>query len=207
MEIIEKEIKELKPNEDNEYIHSESQIKSLSKIIEKFGFDVPIVIDEDSVILKGHARLEALQLLAEKDPKFSKVKCIVKRGLTKEEKIALRISDNRVPEFSKWDENSLVESFKKLGKELQEYTLFSENQIQGLIREQELSDEYNKIIDENQENKELFHSVEIVFSNAENKTKFLELSKKIKEDEGAIERGDGILSYIEKAEKHKTNSI
>lgn len=198
MEFEIKKIEDLKPNTENEYIHTQAQIEDLAKVIKKFGFDVPIVIDENNTIIKGHARLEALTLLAQSDDKYKETKCIVKRGLSESEKIALRISDNRIPEFSQWDENALVVSFKKIEKDLLDFTLFNDNQIETLINENDISDDYNDMISEVKDSKEIFHTVELVFSTSEKKTDFLKISKELIQSEGAIERGDAVISFLKK---------
>lgn len=49
----------LKPNSTNARTHSERQIRQIAASIEKFGFLVPIIIDEDNKIAAGHGRWQA----------------------------------------------------------------------------------------------------------------------------------------------------
>ncbi len=52
---------ELKPNPKNPNTHPKSQIELLGKIITKQGWRMPITVSNRSgLIVKGHARLEAL---------------------------------------------------------------------------------------------------------------------------------------------------
>ena len=44
------------PYDKNAKIHTEAQIESLAKVIKTQGWDVPIVVDKDGVIIKGHGR-------------------------------------------------------------------------------------------------------------------------------------------------------
>lgn len=84
-------VDQIKPYEKNAKIHSTEQIKSLAEVIKSQGWDVPIVVDRDGVIIKGHGRrLAALHL------GLKEVPVIVRRDLTPAQVKAARLSDNRV---------------------------------------------------------------------------------------------------------------
>ena len=84
-------IDQVHPYPGNAKIHEEKQIKSIALSIQKFGFDVPIVVDGAGVIIKGHGRrLAALHL------KYAHVPVIVRTDMTAKEANASRIADNRV---------------------------------------------------------------------------------------------------------------
>lgn len=102
------DIEELIPYDKNVKIHDEKQIEHLANNIKKFGFDQPIVVDKDNVIIKGHGRrLACLKLGLKKVP-------VVKRtDLTKEEADAARLSDNRVVSSS-YDIEGLQEELERL---------------------------------------------------------------------------------------------
>lgn len=117
---MEYKIQYIAPNKLNDYehnnkIHSEEQLKKLVAIFEKFGFDVPIVVDENNVIIKGHGRKYAAIKKGMK-----KVPVIVRNDMTDDEKRASRIADNKLAE-SEWDMEALkheFEYFKEIGFEL-----------------------------------------------------------------------------------------
>ena len=84
-------IDQVHPYPGNAKIHDEKQIKSIALSIQKFGFDVPIVVDGAGVIIKGHGRrLAAIYL------KYTHVPVIVRTDMTAKEANASRIADNRV---------------------------------------------------------------------------------------------------------------
>lgn len=95
-------IDQLIPYDRNPRKITPSAIEKVARSIKKFGFNSPIIVDEDGVILAGHTRREALIQLKAED-----VAVIVKHGLTEQEKRAYRIADNRVAEESEWDEDLL----------------------------------------------------------------------------------------------------
>src|SRR5262252_1150714 len=53
----------LKPYPNNAMIHTEAQIEQVASSIRRFGFTVPILVDERNMILAGHARLKAADKL------------------------------------------------------------------------------------------------------------------------------------------------
>lgn len=101
MQIIDKNIGELKPYTHNPR-KNERSIPLVAKIIEEFGFKVPIVIDKDNVIICGHTRYLAAQRL-----EMAKVPCIIADDLTEEQIRAFRLADNKVSEKSSWDDELL----------------------------------------------------------------------------------------------------
>lgn len=84
-------IEAVKPYENNVKIHDEEQVEKIAQSIKQFGFDQPIVVDKDGVIIKGHGRTEASRFLG-----LKKVPVLVRRDLTEEQIKAARIADNRV---------------------------------------------------------------------------------------------------------------
>lgn len=58
-------IEDIKAYEGNAKRHPQRQIDGIKKSIEEFGFNDPISIDENNVVIEGHGRLEALKQLGE----------------------------------------------------------------------------------------------------------------------------------------------
>ena len=77
------------------------------------GFDQPIVVDKDHVIIKGHGRrLAALEL------KMDVVPVVVRADLSPEQCMASRIADNHVQSMSKTDvvkEQQAIKDYVDLG--------------------------------------------------------------------------------------------
>jgi DNA modification methylase len=89
------------PYANNTKKHPVEQINKLASMIAEYGHDVPIVVDADNVIIKGHGRLLACQKLG-----MTTVPVIVRDDLTPTQVKAARIADNKVAE-SDWDEDLL----------------------------------------------------------------------------------------------------
>ncbi len=107
--VIKKQISDLKPDPKNARIHKDRQIELLAKSIKAFGFNVPVLIDNDNNIIAGHGRLLACQKLG-----ISEVPTIALSNLSKAQLKAFMIADNRLNEIATWDEQLLGESLKEL---------------------------------------------------------------------------------------------
>jgi hypothetical protein len=87
------------PYPQNARSHGEEQIELLANLMQRYGIDQPIVVDEAGIILKGHGRR-----LAAIKAGFEMFPVVVQHGLTDDDKRALRIADNQVALLAGWDE-------------------------------------------------------------------------------------------------------
>lgn len=88
---------------------NEQAIRKVAESIEAYGWQQPIVVDADNVIIAGHTRYQAAQLLG-----HAKVPITVADNLTPEQVAKYRIADNKVAEYSQWDEAKLVDELNAL---------------------------------------------------------------------------------------------
>ena len=102
MIIVEKSIDELKPYERNAKIHSPKQVQQIANSLLEFGWQQPLVIDRDGVVVVGHGRLEGAKIARVKDPSFNRAPCVIADTLTEEQVKAYRLADNKLNE-SPWD--------------------------------------------------------------------------------------------------------
>jgi ParB-like chromosome segregation protein Spo0J len=100
-------INDIKPYANNAKSHPQKQIDLLVKQISE-GFDQPIVVDKNMVIIKGHGRrLAALQM------GLKAVPVIVRDDLTPQQVKAARIADNKLAETD-WDMELLAQELEAL---------------------------------------------------------------------------------------------
>lgn len=109
MNVIDMNIEELIPYENNPRKNDEA-VDKVALSISAFGFKVPIVVDANNVIVTGHTRLKAAKKLGLKT-----VPVIMANDLTDEQIRAFRLADNKVGEFSTWDEDKLMKELDILG--------------------------------------------------------------------------------------------
>ena len=91
LKILYLNISEIKEYENNSKEHPEWQISQIANSIKKFGFNDPIAIDENNIIIEGHGRY-----LAAKKLDLNKIPCIQLKELKEEEKKAYIIAHNKL---------------------------------------------------------------------------------------------------------------
>lgn len=96
------------PYENNTKTHPPEQVDRIAESIKQFGWQQPIVVDKDNVVIIGHGRLLAAQQLL-----LDKVPVVCAEELTEEQAQALRLADNKTNE-SAWDFGKLEEELAAL---------------------------------------------------------------------------------------------
>ena len=143
MQIEMKRLSELKPYEKNAKKHDKKQIDNVANSIKRFGWQQPIVIDENGVIVIGHCRALAAKKLGIKE-----VPVTVASGLTEDEIKELRIADNKTNE-SPWDLGLLAEDIAGLDFEGFDLSFDIDGTIGGGVDECDIiEDEYNEALPE-----------------------------------------------------------
>ncbi|HTF63096.1 MAG TPA: ParB/Srx family N-terminal domain-containing protein [Edaphobacter sp.] len=101
----------LKPDPRNPRVHSDKQVRQIAQSIESFGFNVPLLIDDQQKVIAGHGRLLAACKMG-----WDTVPAIKLSHLTESQRMAFLIADNRLTENSSWDERMLGEQLKILSE-------------------------------------------------------------------------------------------
>ncbi|WP_158886335.1 DNA methyltransferase [Rhodanobacter sp. L36] len=110
-QILIRRIDDLKSSPDNPRKHTARQIGQLAKSIEAFGFNNPLLIDNDNVVIAGEARRQAVIRLG-----WTEVPTISLQHLTEHQIRGYRIADNALSDNSSWDERLLAENLTILSK-------------------------------------------------------------------------------------------
>lgn len=93
----------LTPYSNNPRKHPEPQLVKLAASIAEFGFVMPVLIDEDGVIIAGEARVAAAKRLG-----LTEVPVIVAHQWSKAQVRSYRLADNRLAELASWNEQALA---------------------------------------------------------------------------------------------------
>lgn len=115
LKIVYRKIDELIPYENNPRINDKA-VDAVAASIKEFGFNVPIVIDADSVIVAGHTRLEAAKIL-----QLSEVPTVSVDSLTDEQIRAYRLADNKTAELAQWDWSKLEDELANISTDMSVY--------------------------------------------------------------------------------------
>src|SRR5690349_5516805 len=103
MKVIDYPIEKLTPYSRNSRTHDDDQVNQIASSIREFGFNNPVLIDEDGVIIAGHGRYKAAKLLGMKT-----VPTIELKNLTDAKKRAYIIADNKIALNAGWDKEMLM---------------------------------------------------------------------------------------------------
>ena len=94
---------ELIPYARNARTHSPAQVAGIAGSIREFGFNNPVLIDKDNGIIAGHGRVLAAQQLG-----LETVPCLRLGHLTKTQRKAYILADNRLAKLAQWDTEMLA---------------------------------------------------------------------------------------------------
>lgn len=93
----------LVPYKNNARTHSKRQIKQIAKSVEKFGFNNPVLIDDNFGIIAGHGRVMAAMQLG-----LTTVPCLRLSHLSEAEKRAYILADNQLAAKAGWESEMLA---------------------------------------------------------------------------------------------------
>jgi len=143
---------DLKPYENNARTHSPEQVEQLTKSIKQFGFNNPILVQEDLTVVAGHGRLMAAKKLG-----LESVPVIKLRHLTQEQVKAYVLADNKLALNAGWDDEILkaeLLAIQEAGEIDMDAIGFSDDEMKAMIDGVDVDDdteqsrsEYTKKID------------------------------------------------------------
>jgi len=123
-------VSDLKPMPKNVKKHPSWQIEKIVNSISTYCKEPkilqPIVVDENTMILIGHGRYQAI-----KELNWKQIECYVKEGLNEDEKKALAILDNKTVSLE-WDEDLLAKVLPDLSDKALE-TGFTEKELHDIV--------------------------------------------------------------------------
>ena len=122
-------VADLIPYANNARTHSDEQVAQIAASIKEFGWTNPILIDGENGIIAGHGRLAAARKLG-----MDEVPAIQLDGLSKAQKKALILADNKLALNSGWDESLLAIELADLKETDFDLTVigFSDDEIKAL---------------------------------------------------------------------------
>jgi hypothetical protein len=124
------ETKGLIPYAKNSRTHSDAQVAQIAGSIKEFGFNNPVLIDEDNGIIAGHGRVMAAQKLG-----LQAVPCIRLAHLSDTQRKAYVIADNRLALNAGWDDQMLTVELQELDSESFDLSLlgFEADELNALL--------------------------------------------------------------------------
>lgn len=116
----------LKHTENNVRLHTEKQIEALKDSVERFTQYRPIVVDEHNNVLAGNGLLMAMKALGRQEVEVKRL-----TGLTKSEKKALVVADNRTYDLGYSDEANILRNLEQI--ELGDIVGYTSEEVADLL--------------------------------------------------------------------------
>lgn len=102
---------EIRPDPGNPRDHKMRHIKAIARSIEQFGFNVPVLVDDDGNLVAGHGRHEAAKHLG-----LAAIPAIRLAHLSEPQRRAFMIADNRLHDLSSWNRENLASILLELSE-------------------------------------------------------------------------------------------
>lgn len=127
-------LEQLTKYEGNAKLHPQEQVEQIAHSIKEFGFNDPIAIDSDGIIIEGHGRLLAAEHLGIKE-----VPTITLGDLSDAQRKAYILTHNKLTMNTGFDLDILAQELKDILEEQPDFDLsltgFDQDEIDGLIEE------------------------------------------------------------------------
>lgn len=172
-----KKTADLVPYANNSRLHDETQLGQLVASINEFGFTNPVLLDGANGIIAGHGRVMAANVLG-----LETVPTIELQHLTDEQKAAYVITDNKLAQNAKWDDEILRLELQSLSDADYDLSIlgFDEASLSRLLDVAETADafeEYNQAIEYENKNANPYKSLIVHFENEQDVDNFKHLIK------------------------------
>ena len=131
LQIRQIELSTLKPWEDNPRINDEA-VDAVAESIKSFGFNVPILCDQQFTIIAGHTRWKAAKKIGIKSVP------VIVLELSEAQRKAFAVADNKTGEIADWDYPRLQKVLEELKcKKINPPSLgYSQGELQALLTKQ-----------------------------------------------------------------------
>ena len=142
MNVIYKNIKELKPYKKNAKKHDKKQVEQIANSIKEFGFTQPDIIDKNNCVVAGHGRI-----LGAKKAGLKEVPTVCLEDLTEEQIKAYRLVDNKLNE-SEWDSDLLKQSLEEIAEMNMDVFGFTIDKLEDEVMDVEPEVPFTEILNE-----------------------------------------------------------
>lgn len=104
-----RDIIDLKPHKRSLRTHNRSQVRKAASLLRRYGQVLPIIVDQDGVIIDGHLVWTVMKELS-----HDEIAVVVALNRDPTEIKALRLALNRLPDDTEWDRSNLKLEFQEL---------------------------------------------------------------------------------------------
>lgn len=189
-----RQVGSLTPYERNTKNHGDGDIEAIAASIQRFGFNDPIGITPEGIIVEGHGRYEAAQRLG-----LEEVPVIVLSGGTDRQYDLYRIAHNKIALSTGFDFEVLVDTLREISQsgEVQVADMGFSMQAYDNLVEMFAPQEERTGRQSTGSARQQSHEYDIIFDDKEQKNIFSRFLKKLKEENPDLEEGTAFLRFAE----------
>jgi|8_EtaG_2_1085327.scaffolds.fasta_scaffold00333_11 site-specific DNA-methyltransferase (adenine-specific) len=192
MDIVTKKVDELIPYFQNPRVISEQAVNEVAKSFNNHGIQQVICIDENNVIVAGHTRLLAAKKLG-----LTEMPCTIYKG--KPESInAYRLADNKVAEYSQWEQDFLDKELSQLKEMNMEVAGFTFDDSESFVESlDDMIDDDVSVDSVGYSASELTNQVPLMFYfETEERDEVMNLLEKIRDDKELQTKSNAFLYLV-----------
>lgn len=145
-------VKDIKPYERNVRDNNQIAVDMVADSIKRYGYQNPIIVDKDLVVISGHTRLLALKQLGYKEAQ------VIVSNMSKDQAKAFRVIDNKTNELSNWEKDKLSLELREFVDQKYARQIFPD--IQDNVKTQDIQDYGISQEDVEETEKKLEHAFE-----------------------------------------------
>ena len=192
MDIVIKKVDELIPYFQNPRVISEQAVSEVAKSFNNHGIQQVICIDENNVIVAGHTRLLAAKKLGIKE-----MPCTVYKG-NPEDINAYRLADNKVAEYSQWEQDFLDKELTQLKELNMEVAGFTFDETESFVESlDDMIDDSVSVDSVGYSAKELTNQVPLMFYfETEERDEVMNLLEKIRDEKELQTKSNAFLYLV-----------
>ncbi len=112
-QVITLRLDDIVPYWRNPRVVTDESVNAVAESLRRFGYQQPIVVDPSNVIIMGHTRYAAMRRLG-----VTECEVRVAATLSQRQVKELRVLDNRLHEYTRWDFDGLVAELDELDARL-----------------------------------------------------------------------------------------
>lgn len=124
---------------------NDAAVDAVKASIKRYGFNSPIVVDADFVVVAGHTRLRAARQL-----EMTEVPVVVV-DLPPQKAKAYRIADNAAGSIASWNHESLVKELEEMANVGVMQVFFKEGELAGLMTAESFDDAMDDVTVEDEQ--------------------------------------------------------
>ncbi len=169
MNVIELPLTDVRPYWRNPRLNDKA-VDAVKESISRFGFNSPLIVDAENVIIAGHTRYKALTQMG-----FKTAPCVVV-DLPPDKAKAYRVADNKTSELAEWNMANLLPELREIADVASMQVFFGDDDLAALLKASVGAVDFMPVTQEEIDNVAAEHSARYEDQNTALKSDFVDVT-------------------------------